>query len=374
VQAPRTLDPEEMRRYSRQVLLDEVGVEGQLRLKEASVVCVGAGGLGSPVLIYLAAAGVGRIGIVDFDRVERSNLQRQVVHGTSRIGSRKTESAAVRLLELNPAVKLDLHDVRLGPENALDLLRPYNVVVDGTDNLPARYLLDDATVVLGKPFVYGAIHRFEGQVSVFNHQGGPTYRDLFPEAPDPDLVPSCAEFGVLGVVPAVIGAIQATETLKILLGVGSPLSGRLLLFDALQMRFREIALARDPSVPRERQIGAAIPSVVSRAVPEPWTEIGAKALKTRMDAGWKPFVLDIRRAAEACFGCMAGTDLSLSLDAIGAALDRVPRDRDLLVVCRHGLRSVRACALLSAAGFESVFHLQGGLSAWAAEVDPELVC
>ena len=242
------LTPDEIARFSRHLILDEVGMEGQRKLKGSSVLCIGTGGLGSPLLMYLAAAGVGRIGIVDFDVVDASNLQRQVLHGTASVGRPKVQSAAERIKDINPHVQIDIYEEALTSDNALDIVRPYDVVVDGTDNFPTRYLVNDACVILGKPNVYGSIFKFEGQASVFNYQGGPNYRDLYPEPPPPGLVPSCAEGGVLGILPGVIGCIQATETIKILLGKGDTLSGRLLLYDALGMTFRQLKLRRDPNL------------------------------------------------------------------------------------------------------------------------------
>jgi adenylyltransferase/sulfurtransferase len=344
------------------MLLGEVGEAGQRRLKGASVICIGAGGLGSPLLMYLAAAGVGRIGLVDFDVVDASNLHRQIVHGHAAIGRSKVASARDRLLDLNPDVHVDAVDAPLTHLNALDLLAGYDVVVDGTDNFPTRYLVDDACAMLGKPNVHGAVYRFEGQASVFHHDGGPAWRDLHPTPPPPGLVPSCAEAGVLGVVPGVIGTIQATEVLKILLGVGETLSGRLLLFDARAMRFDELTIRRDP----RRRPPTHLDEVVLPGceVPSGWTRLAPDAVRARRGAGWAPYVLDVRGIAEAAARPFAGADCVIPHDALAAGLVTLPRDRDLLVLCRSGGRSTQAARALAAAGFDPVFELDGGLSAW----------
>ena len=305
-----TLSHDEIARYSRHLILPEVGVAGQERLKASSVLCIGTGGLGSPLLLYLAAAGVGRIGVVDFDVVDASNLHRQVIHGTASVGKRKVLSARDRIADINPFVQVDLYEEPFTSANALRIAEPYDVVVDGTDNFPTRYLVNDACVLLGKPNVYGSIFRFEGQASVFNHQDGPNYRDLYPEPPPPGLVPSCAEGGVLGVLPGIIGTIQATETLKILLGIGETLSGRLLLFDALQMSFRELRLRKSPDTPRiERLIDYEQFCGVSRTHTSreetpmssagTFDRISVTEAARRLAEGWKPFVLDVRTTAEA---------------------------------------------------------------------------
>jgi sulfur-carrier protein adenylyltransferase/sulfurtransferase len=359
------LDAWETARYSRHLLLEEVGVEGQARLKEGKVLCIGAGGLGSPVLLYLAAAGVGRIGIVDFDVVEESNLQRQVIHGTSAVGRSKLESARARILDINPRCVVDLFEETLTSENALRIFEPYDVVVDGSDNFPTRYLANDACVILGKPYVYGSIFKFEGQASVFNYEGGPNYRDLYPQPPPPGLVPSCAEGGVLGILPGVIGAIQATETLKILIGRGTSLSGRLLLYDALEMSFREVRLGKDPDAPViEKLIDydqfCGVPSKKEFVALSP-SEVAAR----RAD-GWAPFVLDVRRAEEAAQVSLPFTDHRIRHAEVGEHLDEIPRDRDVLVYCLSGARSRTAIGALRAAGFTRLFNLDGGIAAWGA--------
>ena len=378
------LSHDEIARYSRHLILPEVGLEGQKKLKASSVLCVGTGGLGSPLLMYLGAAGVGRIGIVDFDTVDASNLQRQVIHGTSTVGRPKVESARERLRDLNPNVQVDVYETPLSSENALDILAPYDVVVDGTDNFPTRYLVNDACVILGKPNVYGSIFRFEGQASVFNHAGGPNYRDLYPEPPPPGLVPSCAEGGVLGVLPGIIGCIQANETLKILLGIGETLSGRLLLFDALGMRFRELKLRRDPEA---RPITTLIdydqfcglpkadahapsreeaPTVAGR-----FASADAVTIDRRLRDGWTPFVLDVRGVAEAAIVRFPFADALIPHTEVAARLAEIPKDRDILVHCKLGGRSAQAAQVLAEAGYR-VTNLDGGIVGWARTVDPTM--
>ena len=375
------LDHADIARYSRHLILDEVGVEGQRRLKGSSVLCVGTGGLGSPLLLYLAAAGVGRIGIVDFDVVDESNLQRQVIHGTSTIGRPKLESARARILDLNPRCQVDLYPVALTAENALDILRPYDVIVDGTDNFPTRYLVNDACVLLGKPNVYGSIFKFEGQASVFNHAGGPQYRDLYPEPPPPGLVPSCAEGGVLGILPGVIGCIQATETVKILLGKGTTLSGRLLLYDALHMRFRELKLRKDPDarpitglIDYHQFCGVPRPGTAASAEgPEGFARLSPAAVAERRAAGWAPLVVDVRKPHEWDIVKIGFADLFIPHeDVLANGLPGVPKDRPVLVHCKSGARSAKAAAALVAAGFSEVTNLEGGILGWAREIDPSL--
>ncbi len=375
------LTHDDIARYSRHLLLDEVGVEGQRRLKAASVLCVGAGGLGSPLLAYLAAAGVGRIGFVDFDVVDESNLQRQIIHGTSTVGRPKLESARARILDLNPTCRVDTFPVALTRANALDILADYDVVVDGTDNFPTRYLVNDACVLLGKPNVYGSIFKFEGQASVFNYQGGPNYRDLYPEPPPPGLVPSCAEGGVLGVLPGVIGCIQATETLKILLGRGTTLSGRLLLYDALHMRFRELTLRPDPDarpitglIDYPQFCGATpAPAAPETPMSETFARIDVREAKRRLDAGWSPFVLDVRKPHEADIVSFDFMDLLRPHEAVCAGDHAgLPRDRPILVTCRSAGRSAAAAAALVAAAFSDVTNLEGGITGWAREIDPSM--
>lgn len=375
------LSNEEIARYSRHLILDEVGVAGQTKLKNSSVLCVGTGGLGSPLLLYLAAAGVGRIGIVDFDVVDASNLQRQIIHGTSTVGKAKVLSAKARIEDLNPHVQVDIYEESLSSENALRILGPYDVVVDGTDNFPTRYLVNDACVLLGKPNVYGSIFKFEGQASVFCHGDGPNYRDLYPEPPPPGLVPSCAEGGVLGVLPGIIGTIQATETLKLLLGKGTSLSGRLLLFDALAMSFRELKLRRDPDarpitglidydqfcgVPRSGASKELAPTLSGD-----FARLSVTDIKARLDDGWAPFVLDVRGLSESHIVKLAFADALIPHTQVAERLAEIPRDREILVHCKLGGRSSQAATVLAAAGYR-VTNMEGGIVAWAQQIDPSL--
>ena len=376
------LSPDEVARFSRHLILPEVGMEGQKRLKAASVLCVGTGGLGSPLLLYLAAAGVGRIGIVDFDVVDASNLQRQVIHGTSWVGRPKIESAKHRIEEINPHCRVDLYETALTSENALDIIRPYDIVCDGTDNFPTRYLVNDACVLLGKPNVYGSIFRFEGQATVFNWQGGPNYRDLFPEPPPPGMVPSCAEGGVVGVLPGIIGMIQATEAVKIITGIGTTLSGRLLLFDALQMRFRELKLRPSPERPVIEELidyqefcgvgGTAPGQEEAGAVPT----ITVAELQTIIEGQVEDFLLlDVRNPQEAEIAVIPGAVL-VPLDRIesGEAVDEVRRlaeGKKLYVHCKMGGRSAKALIALGRHGIEGV-NVAGGIDAWSEEVDPSV--
>ncbi|TGG81135.1 MAG: molybdopterin-synthase adenylyltransferase MoeB [Aphanocapsa feldmannii 288cV] len=373
------LSQDEIARFSRHLILPEVGMEGQKRLRASSVLCVGTGGLGSPLLLYLAAAGVGRIGIVDFDVVDRSNLQRQVIHGTSWVGKPKIESAGHRIHEINPHCQVDLYETALSSANALDIIRPYDVVCDGTDNFPTRYLVNDACVLLGKPNVYGSIFRFEGQATVFNHENGPNYRDLYPEPPPPGLVPSCAEGGVVGVLCGTIGVIQATEAVKLIVGIGTTLSGRLLLFDALAMKFRELKLRPNPERPRiERLIdyqafcgvaGTAPGQEESGAV----DHVTVQQLKAALDSGRDDILLlDVRNPQEAEIARIAQAVL-VPLDTIesGEAIDKVRQlaaGKRLYVHCKMGGRSAKALIALRRAGIEG-FNVSGGIDAWTAEID-----
>ncbi|WP_448562983.1 molybdopterin-synthase adenylyltransferase MoeB [Trichothermofontia sp.] len=377
------LTKEEYERYSRHLILPEVGLEGQKRLKAASVLCIGTGGLGSPLLLYLAAAGIGRIGIVDFDVVDRSNLQRQVIHGTSWVGKPKIESAKHRIHEINPACQVDLYNVRLSSENALPLFEPYDVIVDGTDNFPTRYLVNDACVLTNKPNVYGSIFRFEGQATVFNYQGGPNYRDLYPEPPPPGMVPSCAEGGVLGILPGIIGVIQATETVKIILGKGTTLSGRLLLYDALNMKFRELKLRPNPERPVIEKLidyeqfcgipqARAQEAQQQQAIPE----MSVRELKQLLDSGKDDFVLiDVRNPHEYEIARIPGAVL-IPLPEIeqGAGVDKVRElvnGHRLIAHCKMGGRSAKALAILKEAGIEGS-NVVGGITAWSREIDPSV--
>ncbi|MFO7170010.1 MAG: molybdopterin-synthase adenylyltransferase MoeB [Chloroflexota bacterium] len=374
------LSNEEIRRYSRHLILPEFGMEAQRKLKQSSVLLIGAGGLGAPLALYLAAAGIGHIGLVDFDVVDESNLQRQVVHGTSTLGVRKTESAKRRLQDLNPNVEVTTYDVQISSENALELMRPYDVIVDGTDNFPTRYLTNDASVMLGKPNVYGSIFRFEGQATVFHPKaGGPCYRCLYPEPPPPGLVPSCAEGGVLGVLPGVIGTIQATETIKLLTGIGEPLIGRLMLYDALAMRFRELKLRRNPECP----VCGDNPTVTELIdyeqfcgiVPEPEGdaryEITPREVAAWLEREDRPFLLDVREANEWEIGHLPGA-VRISVNELPARLNELDTAREMVVYCRSGARSGRAVDLLRQAGFRKVKNMVGGILRWSDEVDPSI--
>jgi molybdopterin/thiamine biosynthesis adenylyltransferase/rhodanese-related sulfurtransferase len=375
------LTKDDYERYSRHLILPEVGLEGQKRLKAASVQCIGTGGLGSPLLLYLAAAGIGRIGIVDFDVVDTSNLQRQVIHGTSWVGKPKIESAKNRIHEINPYCQVDLYETRLTSENALEILQPYDIVVDGTDNFPTRYLVNDACVLLNKPNVYGSILRFEGQASVFNYEGGPNYRDLFPEPPPPGMVPSCAEGGVLGILPGIIGLIQATETVKIILGQGNTLSGRLLLYNALDMKFRELKLRPNPIRPViEKLIDyeqfCGIPQAKAEEAKQQMEsqEMTVKDLKELLDSGTKDFVLlDVRNPNEYEIAKIPGSVL-VPLPEIEngngiAKVKEILNGHRLIAHCKMGGRSAKALAILKEAGIVGT-NVKGGITAWSREIDP----
>lgn len=366
----------ERSRYARHLTLPEVGAEGQRRLKASRVLCVGAGGLGSPVAIYLAAAGVGEIGIVDDDRVDFSNLQRQILHGTSDVGRSKTESAAARLAEINPEVRVVRHEARFAAANAAAIAAPYDLVVDGTDNFPTRYLSNDLAVLTKKPNVYGSIYRFEGQVSVFApHLGGPCYRCLFPEPPSPGLVPSCAEGGVLGILPGIVGAMQANEAVKLLLGIGEPLVGRLVHFDALSFRFREIKLRRDPACALcgERPTLTALEDIAFACeTPSPsLPEIDVRQLRARLADG-PPFVLlDVRETSEHEIARLPGAVL-IPLGELPARVGELDPSAETIVHCKAGGRSAKALRLLLDAGFAKACHVQGGINAWSREIDPSV--
>jgi adenylyltransferase/sulfurtransferase len=377
------LDKEEYERYSRHLILPEVGLEGQKRLKAASVLCIGSGGLGSPLLLYLAAAGVGRIGLVDFDVVDRSNLQRQVIHGTSWVGKPKIQSAKDRILEINPYCQVDLHETRLSADNALEIMEPYDIVVDGTDNFPTRYLVNDACVLLGKPNVYGSIYRFEGQATVFNYEGGPNYRDLYPEPPPPGLVPSCAEGGVLGILPGIIGVIQATETVKIILGKGTTLNGRLLLYNALDMSFRELKLRPNPVRPVietliDYEMFCGIPQAKAAEAQQQsdLQEMTVTDLKQLLDSGAQDYVLiDVRNPNEYEIARIPGAIL-IPLPDIenGTGVQQVKEalnGHKLIAHCKMGGRSAKALGILKQAGIDGI-NVKGGITAWSREVDPSV--
>jgi adenylyltransferase/sulfurtransferase len=371
------LTKEEVARYSRHLIIPDVGVPGQKRLKNAKVLVVGAGGLGSPALLYLAAAGVGTLGILDFDVVDESNLQRQVIHGQSDIGRPKAESARDGVLEINPHVRVVLHTERLDSDNALDIFRQYDLVLDGTDNFATRYLVNDACVLLGMPYVWGSIFRFEGQTSVFWDEHGPNYRDLYPEPPPPGMVPSCAEGGVLGVLCASIGSIMVTEAIKLITGIGEPLLGRLMIYDALEMSYRTIKVRKDPAGEKVTRLidydefCGVVSDEAQRAASG--STITATELKEMLDAGKDPYLVDVREPVEYEIvkipgGVLVPKDRILS----GEALAELPQDRPLVLYCRTGVRSAEALAAVKTAGFRDAVHVQGGVTAWATQVDPSL--
>jgi sulfur-carrier protein adenylyltransferase/sulfurtransferase len=374
------LTKDDYERYSRHLILPEVAIDGQKRLKAASVLCIGTGGLGAPLLLYLAAAGVGRIGIVDFDVVDTSNLQRQVIHGTSWVGKPKIQSAKERILEINPYCQIDLYETRISSENALSILEPYDIVVDGTDNFPTRYLINDACVLLNKPNVYGSIFRFEGQATVFNYEGGPNYRDLYPEPPPPGMVPSCAEGGVLGILPGIIGVIQATETVKIILGQGNTLSGRLLLYNALEMKFRELKLRPNPIRPViEKLIDyeefCGIPQAKAEEAKQQQEiqEMTVTELKQLLDSGAKDFVLlDVRNPHEYEIAKIPGSVLIPLPDIENSdgvsKVKEILNGHRLIAHCKMGGRSAKALSILKDAGIAGT-NVKGGITAWSREVD-----
>lgn len=374
-----TLSMNERRRYSRHIMLPEIGAVGQEKLKAARVLCLGAGGLGSPAALYLAAAGVGTIGIVDDDAVALSNLHRQLLHGTNDVGRQKTESARDRLQEVNPEVDIRLHACRFTSLNASEILADYDVLVDGTDNFATRYLSNDATVLARKPNVYGSIFRFDGQTTVFApHLGGPCYRCLFPEPPPPGAVPSCAEAGVLGVLPGIVGTMQATEALKLILGIGEPLIGRLVHFDALKMKFREFNLKRDPDCPicgEQRTITALIdyeafchgaPDLTAAA-----PEIDVRALERRLKSGRPFLLLDVREPFEFEMARIEGSNL-IPLGDLPGRIGELDPEKEIFVICHSGVRSGRAAEFLRSAGFSKVANVTGGIDAWSEKVDPDV--
>jgi molybdopterin/thiamine biosynthesis adenylyltransferase/rhodanese-related sulfurtransferase/molybdopterin converting factor small subunit len=372
------LSHEEILRYSRHLILPDVGLEGQKKLKAARVLLVGAGGLGSPAALYLAAAGVGTIGLVDFDVVDKTNLQRQILHGTSMVGIPKLQSAKARIEDLNPNVRVETFETRLTSENALDIIREFDIVADGTDNFPTRYLVNDACVLLDKPNVYGSIFRFEGQASVFHASRGPCYRCLYSEPPPPGLVPSCAEGGVLGVLPGIIGSIQALETIKLILGAGDPLIGRLVLFDALKLQFRELKLAKDPDCP----VCGSHPTVTSLIDYQAFCGIGAEPsydgaeiTAQELEDEWRRnpelVVIDVREPHEYEITHIDGA-LLIPLGQLPDRLGELDGHREIVTHCHHGARSLKALEILKAAGFSKVRSLRGGIDAWAVNVDPSL--
>lgn len=380
---PATLSKEEIQRYSRHLIMPEVGMDGQLKLKQAKVLLVGTGGLGAPLGLYLAAAGVGKIGLVDFDVVDYSNLQRQVIHGTKDVGRKKLDSAADRMSDINPHIEIIKHEVALTSENALEIIREYDMVVDGTDNFPTRYLVNDACVLLGKPNVYGSIFRFEGQASVFATENGPCYRCLYPEPPPPGLVPSCAEGGVLGILPGLIGVVQATEAVKLILGSGDSLIGRLLLYDALGMKFRELKLRKNPECPicgEHRTITGLIdyqefcgipaqPAVAAESAGE--FEITPAEVKARQDRGDDFQLIDVREPHEYQICSIPGAKL-IPLGDLPKRVQELDMTRDLVAHCKSGVRSGKAIDFLKQAGFRKVKNMKGGILAWSDQVDPSV--
>jgi adenylyltransferase/sulfurtransferase len=379
------LTPEEIKRYSRHLIMPEMGMDGQRKLKASSVLCIGAGGLGSPAAMYLAAAGIGRLGIVDFDVVDFSNLQRQLLHTTNDVGRAKLDSARSKVVALNPHVQVDTYEEALSSENAMRLFKGYDVILDGTDNFPTRYLVNDACVLSGIPNAYGSIFRFEGQASVFATKDGPCYRCLYPEPPPPGLVPSCAEGGVLGVLPGIIGVIQATESIKLLTGIGEPLIGRFLIYDALRMRFRELKLKKDPECPvcgpnptvtklidYEQFCGVVsdeqTAEVSGGAVSD---EITAVELKKRLDAGDTLLILDVREPTEYQINRIEGSTL-IPLGELPRRYQELPRDREIIAQCKIGARSARARDFLKSVGLTNVKNLRGGILDWIDKVDPSM--
>ncbi|MEK7682595.1 MAG: molybdopterin-synthase adenylyltransferase MoeB [Chloroflexota bacterium] len=377
------LTHEEILRYSRHLLMPEVGLEGQMRLKAASVLIIGTGGLGSPVAMYLAAAGVGRLGLVDYDVVDFTNLQRQVLHGTSTLGQRKVLSARTRVLDINPEVQVDLYDEPFTSENAFRIAEPYEIIIDGTDNFPTRYLVNDLAVLTGKPNVYGSIFRFEGQLSVFWAERGPCYRCLFPEPPPPGLVPSCAEGGVFGVLPGTIGALQATEALKLLLGIGEPLIGKLLIFDALALSFEELRLKKNPNC----RVCSENPEVTELIDYEAFCgvpghdreedllasefEIEPADLAARLANGERIRLIDVREPHELEISQIEGAEL-IPLGSLASRMHELDSAEEMVLFCKSGSRSARAVELLAGAGFRKQKNLKGGINAWARQVDPSL--
>jgi adenylyltransferase/sulfurtransferase len=383
VEPAAELTVDEVRRYSRHLIIPDVGMTGQKRLKNAKVLCVGAGGLGSPALLYLAAAGVGTLGIVDFDVVDESNLQRQVIHGQSDIGRSKAESARDSIVEINPYVNVIVHKERLDSDNAMQIFADYDLIVDGTDNFATRYLVNDACVLLGKPYVWGSIYRFDGQASVFWAEYGPCYRCLYPEPPPPGMVPSCAEGGVLGVLCASIGSIQVNEAIKLITGIGEPLAGRLMIYDALEMTYRSVKVRKDPECPvcgknptvtelidYEEFCGAVSEEAQDAAA---GSTITARQLKDMQDAGENIFLVDVRELNEYEIVSIPGSVLIPKGEFLsGAALEQLPQDKRLVLHCKSGARSAECLAIVKNAGFSDAVHVGGGVLSWVATIDPSL--
>jgi sulfur-carrier protein adenylyltransferase/sulfurtransferase len=376
------LSRDEVARYSRHLIIPDLGVDGQKRLKNARVLVIGAGGLGAPALLYLAAAGVGTIGIVDFDVVDESNLQRQIIHGVADVGRSKARSARDSILAINPLVDVRLHEFRLDPGNAVDLFGQYDLIADGTDNFATRYLVNDAAVLAGKPYVWGSIYRFEGQVSVFWEDApdgrGLNYRDLYPEPPPPGLVPSCAEGGVLGIICASIASVMGTEAIKLITGIGEPLLGRLMIYDALEMSYRTISIRKDPSTPRITELidYEDFCGVVSEDAAEAasGSTITPQELRALLDSGKKLALIDVREPVEWDINHIDGAQLiPKSLISSGEGLAQLPHDRKAVLYCKTGVRSAEALAAVKKAGFSDAVHLQGGIVAWAKQMQPDMV-
>jgi molybdopterin/thiamine biosynthesis adenylyltransferase/rhodanese-related sulfurtransferase len=377
VEPAESLTVDEVRRYSRHLIIPDVAMTGQKRLKNAKVLCVGAGGLGSPALMYLAAAGVGTLGIVEFDTVDESNLQRQIIHGQSDIGRSKAESARETVNEINPLVKVIVHDTRLDNDNVLDIFSQYDLIVDGTDNFATRYMVNDAAVILEKPYVWGSIYRFDGQASVFWNKYGPNYRDLYPDPPPPGMVPSCAEGGVLGVLCASIGSIMATEAIKVITGIGEPLVGRLMIYDALEMEYRQVKIRKDPNTPEITELidYEAFCGVVSEeaSAAAAGSTITAAELKDLLDSDKPIELIDVREPAEFEIVSIPGAKL-IPKDGIlrGEVLADLPQDKQLILYCKSGVRSAECLAAVKRAGFSDAVHVQGGVIAWVKQIDPSL--
>jgi sulfur-carrier protein adenylyltransferase/sulfurtransferase len=383
VEPAAELSVDEVRRYSRHLIIPDVGMTGQKRLKNAKVLCVGAGGLGSPALLYLAAAGVGTLGVIDFDVVDESNLQRQIIHGQSDVGRPKAESARDSINELNPLVNVIVHEERLDSDNAMQVFEPYDLIVDGTDNFATRYLVNDACVLLGKPYVWGSIYRFDGQASVFWAEHGPCYRCLYPEPPPPGMVPSCAEGGVLGVLCASIGSIQVTEAIKVITGIGDPLVGRLMIYDALDMTYRSVKVRKDPECPvcgknptvtelidYEEFCGAVSEEAQEAAA---GSTISARQLKEMLDGDDDVFLVDVREPNEYEIVSIPGSVLIPKGEFLsGAALERLPQNQRIVLHCKSGARSAECLAVVKDAGFSDAVHVGGGVLAWISQVDPSL--
>ncbi len=376
------LSPNERARYARHIILPDVGEDGQKALRQSSVMVIGAGGLGSPALLYLAAAGIGKIGIIDDDEVDISNLQRQIIHSTSDVGSLKSDSARRSISELNPGVDVVSFNTRLNAGNSLHLLAGWDVVIDGSDNFPTRYTISDACEILGTPWIFGSIHRFEGQVSVFNYNNGPNYRDLFPSAPSPELAPNCAEAGVLGVLPGIIGTMQASEAIKILLGIGKSLSGQLLVIDVKTMATRLLTYGKDTTRKPITEMSEELVMAACEPTQDPVDPTSSNTLEispidfvNKRAQGWKPFLLDVRRADEEAITSLQGTDLRIMHLEVPSKMQELPRDNDIVVYCRTGVRSDAVVRFLSDNGWskENVYNLLGGIHLWSDTIDSSII-